>query len=64
MTDISFSRFQTNMTTNMLYTIMSIQPKESSVGSGETRESVVTRQANEMLRKLPADYDPYEVKER
>lgn len=56
--------FQTNMTTNMLYTIMSIQPKESSGGTGETRESVVTRQTKEMLGKLPKNYDPHEVKER
>lgn len=48
----------------MLYTIMSIQPKESSGGGGETRESVVTRLTKDMLGKLPKDYDPYEVKER
>lgn len=52
------------MTTNMLFTIMSIQPKESSGGTGETRESAVTRQAKEMLQKLPKPYDAYEVKER
>lgn len=52
------------MTTNMLYTIMSIQPKESSGGTGETRESVVTRQAKEMLGKLPKNYDAHEVKDR
>lgn len=43
---------------------MSIQPKESGGGTGETREDVVTRQAKDMLSKLPKDYDPYEVKER
>lgn len=48
----------------MLYTILSIQPKESGTGGGETRESVVTRQTHEMISKLPSDYDPYEVKER
>lgn len=48
----------------MLFTIMSIQPKESSGGTGETREDVVTRQVKEMLSKLPNDYDPYEVRER
>lgn len=52
------------MTTEMLFTIMSIQPKESSGGGGETREAAVTRHAKEMLSKLPKDYDPYEVKER
>lgn len=48
----------------MLFTIMSIQPKESSGGGGETREAVVTRLTNDMLSKLPGDYDPYEVKDR
>lgn len=43
---------------------MNIQPKDSSGGSGETRESLVSRQATEMLDKLPADYVPYEVKAR
>lgn len=56
--------FQTNTTTEMLYTIMSIQPKESAAGAGETREDNVARQARDMLDKLPANYDPYEVKER
>ena len=40
---------------------MNIQPKDSSGGSGETRESLVARQATEMLDKLPADYVPFEV---
>lgn len=43
---------------------MSIQPKESSGGGGETREDAVSRQAKEMLSKLPKDYDPFEVRER
>lgn len=48
----------------MLYTILSIQPKSSGGGGGETRETSVARQAGEMLSKVPPDYDPYEVKER
>jgi len=40
---------------------MSIQPKDSGGGSGETRESVVTRQADDMLEKVPNDYVPHEV---
>ncbi|KAK9746838.1 Dynein heavy chain region D6 P-loop domain [Popillia japonica] len=56
--------YQTNTTTTMLLTIMSIQPKESSGGGGESREAVVTRLTNDMLSKLPANYDPYEVKDR
>ena len=40
---------------------MSIQPKDSSGGSGETRESRVFRIATDMLDKLPNDYNPHEV---
>lgn len=56
--------YQTNTTDLVLDTIISVQPKESSGGGGETRESFVTRLVNEMLKKLPADYDPFEVKDR
>ncbi|KAK5645861.1 hypothetical protein RI129_004325 [Pyrocoelia pectoralis] len=56
--------YQTNVTTTMLYTIMSIQPKSSGGGGGETREASVARQAGDMLSKVPPDYDPFEVKER
>lgn len=49
------------MATSVLETIMSIQPKDSGGGSGETRESVVYRLANDMLGKLPPDYIPHEV---
>ncbi len=41
--------------------MLNIQPKDSGGGSGETRESVVYRQADEMLEKLPEDYIPFEV---
>ncbi|XP_017775151.1 PREDICTED: dynein heavy chain 8, axonemal [Nicrophorus vespilloides] len=56
--------YQTNSTSTMLYTILSIQPKESGGGGGETREGNVARQAQEMLSKMPLDYDPFETKER
>jgi dynein heavy chain len=46
----------------MLSTIVSIQPKDSGGSGGETRETVVYRQADEMLSKLPPDYIPHEVK--
>lgn len=52
------------MTTTMLYTILSIQPKESAGAAGETREESVMRQTKEMLSKVPPNYDPFEVKER
>ena len=55
--------YQSNSAKDVLDTIMSIQPKDSGGGSGETRESVVTRQADDMLEKLPNDYIPHEVRE-
>ncbi len=54
-------RYQSNMAQEVLNTIMSIQPKDSSGGSGETRESIVYKLANDMLSKLPRDYNPHEV---
>lgn len=53
--------YQTNLANETLSTIISIQPKDSGGGGGETRESTVQRLANEMLEKLPADYVPHEV---
>lgn len=49
------------MASNILDTIMSIQPKEGGGGAGETRETVVFRMAEDMLDKLPSDYVPHEV---
>ena len=57
-------RYQSNVANKSLDTILSIQPKDSSSGGGETRESIVYHQAQEMLDKLPSDYIPHEVKER
>ncbi|XP_016398775.1 dynein heavy chain 5, axonemal-like [Sinocyclocheilus rhinocerous] len=54
--------YQTNMANETLNTILNIQPKDSSSGEGETRESSVQKMANEMLEKLPADYVPHEVR--
>lgn len=48
---------------DILDTILSVQPKEGGAGSGETRESVVYNLADEMLRKLPQQYNAFEVKE-
>ena len=54
--------YQSNMAQSVLQTILSIQPKDSSGGGGETRESVVFQQASNMLDKLPPDYIPHEVR--
>ncbi len=53
--------YQTKTAVDVLDTIVNIQPKDSSTGGGETRESVVARQATEMLEKLPDDYISHEV---
>ena len=49
------SFFQINTAKGILDTILSVQPKESGAGgkAGETREAVVFRIADDMLRKLP-----------
>ncbi|XP_036361906.1 dynein heavy chain 5, axonemal-like [Octopus sinensis] len=56
--------YQTNTANDLLLTMMNIQPKESRGGEGETRESVVYRHADDMLEKMPHNYNPFEVKER
>ena len=59
--DISY---QINTAKGILDEILNIQPKESGGGKpGETREAVVYKLADDMLRKLPKDYAPHEVKE-
>ncbi|XP_028985303.1 dynein axonemal heavy chain 5 isoform X3 [Betta splendens] len=56
--------YQSKLAKDVLDTILSIQPKDSSSGRGETREAVVSRLADDMLEKLPPDYAPFEVRER
>ncbi|PAA86956.1 hypothetical protein BOX15_Mlig012039g1 [Macrostomum lignano] len=57
--------YQTNNANSMLETILNIQPKDSGAGgAGETRESIVYRQCDDMLAKLPEDYNPFEVRDK
>lgn len=56
--------YQTHTAKETLETILNIQPKDSGGGSGETRESVVMKQSQDMLSKLPPDYDMHAVKAR
>lgn len=53
--------YQTKSAKDILDTILSVQPKASGGGSGETREDVVYKMADDMLSKLPKDYISYEV---
>ena len=58
--DISY---QINTAKGLLDQIIAIQPKESGGGSaGESRESIVSKTAEDMLSKLPALYSQHEVK--
>ncbi|XP_041488031.1 dynein heavy chain 5, axonemal [Microtus oregoni] len=56
--------YQSKLAKDVLDTILGIQPKDSSGGGDETRETVVSRLAEDMLQKLPEDYSPFDVKER
>ncbi|XP_075877996.1 dynein axonemal heavy chain 8-like [Nelusetta ayraudi] len=56
--------YQTNTSAEVLDTITNIQPKESGGGGGETRESIVYNMSADMLRKLPPNYVPHEVRAR
>ncbi|XP_073975032.1 dynein axonemal heavy chain 1 [Rhodnius prolixus] len=55
--------YQINTANCILDTILSVQPKEGGSQGGESRENVVYRLANDMLQKLPALYNSFEVKD-
>lgn len=55
--------YQINTAKGILDTILSVQPKEGGSLGGETRESVVYSLAEDMLGKLPPQYNSFEVKE-
>lgn len=56
------TRYQTKTSAEVLNTITNIQPKESGGELGETRESIVYNIAEDMLKKLPSNYVPHEVR--
>ncbi|XP_068204591.1 dynein axonemal heavy chain 5-like [Palaemon carinicauda] len=56
--------YQINTAKGILDTILSMQPKEGGgQRGGETRESVVSRLASEMLSKLPEEYNMHEIRD-
>ncbi|XP_068218270.1 dynein axonemal heavy chain 5-like [Palaemon carinicauda] len=56
--------YQINTAKGILDTILSMQPKEGGgQRGGETREAVVSRQAHDMLMKLPQEYNQHEIRE-
>jgi hypothetical protein len=56
--DISFSRA---FIQDVLDTIIDIQPKDSGGGGGESREAVVTRMCDDMLKKMPEDFNQFKA---
>ena len=62
--EFTINRYQTKTAKSILDTVLGIQPKDSSGGGGETRESVVVKLCDDMLDKLPSGYIEYEVKQR
>eukprot|EP01135_Chromosphaera_perkinsii_P010177 Nk52_evm43s2039 gene=Nk52_evmTU43s2039 len=54
--------FQTRKSSDMLATIMLLQPKDSGGSGGETREDTVMKMANEFLEKCPPEYLKHQVK--
>jgi dynein heavy chain len=57
--DISYRTLQSR---DVLFTILDVQPKDSSGTGGETREEQVVKIADDFLSKLPADFNQDEVR--
>ena len=53
----------TRQTTQVLTTVLDVQPKTGGGGGGETREEAVLRQVKALQEKLPANYKEADVKE-
>lgn len=47
-----------NESIDMVFTIMETRPKETSGGGGKTREEIVKEKAQDLLSKMPMDYNP------
>jgi dynein heavy chain len=54
--------YRTQLTSNVLETILDISPKDSGGGGGESREDLVLRIVNDLESKMPPDYKMEEVK--
>ncbi|CAH1389658.1 unnamed protein product [Nezara viridula] len=55
--------YQINTANGILDTILNVQPKEGGSQGGETREAAVYKLADDMLRKLPKQYNSFEVRD-
>lgn len=55
--------FRENESIDLINTIKETRPKDSSGGSGQTREEMVSEKAKELLEKLPPDYIENDVDE-
>lgn len=55
--------FRTRQSKDSLSTILEIQPKDASAGGGETPEQIVLRISDDMLSKLPSDFNKDKTKE-
>uniref|UniRef100_A0A7S1KLW9 AAA+ ATPase domain-containing protein n=2 Tax=Percolomonas cosmopolitus TaxID=63605 RepID=A0A7S1KLW9_9EUKA len=59
--EITFNEMNAN---KVLGTILNVQPKQSSGGGGETRESVVLKIAESHLERLPEEYNMIKVRKQ